>query len=297
METGKQDTNSFHLAGIVPIAGQSLDYDMPWHDALMPIAPGYTALQHAVMECAYAGCETIWIVCHYDTQPLVRKVVGDCVQDPVWYYRKQDTYPSESRKLIPIYYVPIHPKDRDKRDCLSWSVLYGANTAYWVSGKLSKWVIPDKYYVSFPYGIYDNNELREHRKIISSKEDFVLSHGGKTVSDGLYLGFTFTGEQFKQMRANLRSEGTGIRIPGEGMAGKLLPVEERWSARFFSLDKVFDSAIISNNGSCEIEDYFGIDSWQGYCNLLSAADLKIEKPYDKILYPSKLNKIGEIDSV
>ena len=68
METGKQDTNSFHLAGIVPIAGQSLDYDMPWHDALMPIAPGYTALQHAVMECAYAGCETIWIVCHYGQQ-------------------------------------------------------------------------------------------------------------------------------------------------------------------------------------------------------------------------------------
>ena len=30
--------SGFHLAGIVPVAGQPLDFNMPWHDCLMPIA-------------------------------------------------------------------------------------------------------------------------------------------------------------------------------------------------------------------------------------------------------------------
>ena len=143
MEIGKQKTKSFHLAGIVPIAGEPRDFGFPWHDSLQPIAKGYTALNHAVMECAWAGCETIWIVCHKETQPLVRHQVGEYVQDPVWYGRMYDRLPSEVRKIIPIYYVPIHPRDRFKRDCLGWSVLYGANVAYWTSKQMSSWVIPD----------------------------------------------------------------------------------------------------------------------------------------------------------
>ena len=54
--------NNFHLAGIIPVAGQPLEFNMPWHDSLMPIAPDYLALERSVVECAYAGCETIWIV-------------------------------------------------------------------------------------------------------------------------------------------------------------------------------------------------------------------------------------------
>ena len=68
------DTVSFHLAGIIPIAGQDLDFNMPWHDCLMPIAQNYLAVERAVVECAYAGCETIWVVCHDDMQPLI----GQC---------------------------------------------------------------------------------------------------------------------------------------------------------------------------------------------------------------------------
>ena len=37
MEKGIQNINSFHLAGIVPVAGQKLDFDFPWHDCLQPI--------------------------------------------------------------------------------------------------------------------------------------------------------------------------------------------------------------------------------------------------------------------
>ena len=100
--------SGFHLAGIVPVAGQPLDFNMPWHDCLMPIAQNYLAVERAVLECAYAGCETIWVVCHDDMQPLIRHRLGDYVQDPVWVLRHFSLEKRGYRKPIPIHYVPIH---------------------------------------------------------------------------------------------------------------------------------------------------------------------------------------------
>ena len=188
IETGTKNVSSFHLAGIVPVAGQELDFNFPWHDCLQPINKNYLAVERAVLECAYAGCETIWIVCHDDMQPLIRYRLGDYILDPVSLQRTRFTPEGEKRE-IPIYYVPIHPKDRDKRDCLGWSVLHGAITAYWLSKTISKWVIPDRFYAAFPYGVYDPSELQPHRKTISSKKQFHVSYKNKTVKDNEYLGF------------------------------------------------------------------------------------------------------------
>ena len=143
MEKIEKNKNSFYLAGIVPIAGQPLDFNMPWHDCLIPLSQNYLAVERAVVECAYAGCETIWIVCNDDVQPLIRHRLGDYIQDPVWLGRKLSSTPTAERKEIPIFYVPVHPNDRDKRDCLGWSVLYGALTAYYISKNMSKWMTPD----------------------------------------------------------------------------------------------------------------------------------------------------------
>ncbi len=294
MRTGRQNINSFHLAGIIPVAGQPLDFGFPWHDCMMPLSPNYLAIHHAVMECAWAGCETIWIVCHYEMQPLIRHELGEAVQDPVWFGRRHDRHPSESRKLIPIYYVPVHPKDRDKRDCLGWSVLYGAETAYWISKRMSKWVIPDKYYAAFPYGIYDNSVLREHRKQISSNKRFNLSYDNKTIRDGLHLGFTFNGEDFIRIRKELRESATGIRPPNSGLSNEVLPIEERWSARSFPLDKVFKSVIIKEDVNTSIDWYHQVDSWQGYCDFISSTNRRlVKRPHKMILKYNELNQIGE----
>ncbi len=291
MEQGKNKFNSFHLAGIVPVAGQKLDFDFPWHDCMQPLAPNYLAIHHAVMQCAWAGCETIWITCHSDMQPLIRHEVGEYVYDPVWYGRSYEYRPSEVRKIIPIYYVPIHPNDRDKRDCLGWSALYGANVAYWTSRRMSRWVVPDKYYASFPYGVYDNRIVREHRKSISSKNGFFLNHHGKNVSDGLYLGFTFDADDFKRYRSQLRKNATGIR--GDSL-DSVLPIEERWSARNFPLDKVFKSVIIDNDTvQVEVPEYHNIDNWLGYCDYIaSPLRAATKRPFKKILDYHELNPIG-----
>jgi len=287
----------FHLAGIIPVAGQSLDFNFPWHDSLMPIGANYLAVERSVVECAYAGCETIWIVCHDDMQPLIRHRLGEYVEDPVWLGRTLSTNPAEERKQIPIYYVPIHPKDRDKRDCLAWSVIYGANSAYMVSKTISKWLIPSRYYVSFPYGIYPVEFIKFHRKEISSEKTFCLYTGDKeTVKNNKYLGFTFDFEQYKEFRDTVRKEGTGTRVPSKGkMSTKDLPVEERWSARFFPVDKVFNPLDVDKNCELvEVEWYHNIDNWEEYCLYLGSQKSKeMIRPSKALLCYREFGTIGK----
>ena len=281
LEQKSINEKSFHLAGIIPVAGQPLDFEFPWHDCMMPIAPNYLAIERAVVECAYAGCETIWIVCNDDMQPLIRHRLGDFIY-------------ADERKPITIYYVPVHPKDRDKRDCLSWSVLYGALTAYHVSKSISKWVMPDRYYTAFPYGVYNPSVLRGHRKIISSRQDFFLTHQGKTIRDGEYLGFTFDAEGFFRFRDTIRQEGTGHRVPGQvGIPTESLPLQERWSARFFSLDKVFKSVRLEEANKVDLTWYQRIDSWETFCEYAGSNNSKkLLRPDKCILSYKEWNPIG-----
>ena len=288
IESGIQLTTSFHLAGIVPVAGQKLDFSFPWHDCLQPIAENYLAIERAVWECACAGSETIWIVCHDDMQPLIRHRLGDFVQDPLKHNLPRKMAPKEHEKTIPIYYVPIHPKDRDKRDCLSWSVLYGALTSYWLSKTISKWVIPDRYYVAFPYGIYDPELVIPYRTKISSKKDFHISFEGKTVKDNEYLGFTFDAEDFKEARRVIRKEGTG-EFP-EYNSPVRLPVEERWSARFFELDKVF-KCVKMGDTNLELSWYYNIGSWEGL-KIYLGSKYSLDRPEGDVLGYHEWNLIG-----
>lgn len=289
MNESSQNIFSFHLAGIVPVAGQKLDFDFPWHDCLQPIAKNYLAVERAILECAYAGCETIWLVCHDDTQPLVRYRLGDYVQDPVYFHRTRVTLTGE-RKEIPIYYIPIHPKDKDKRDCLAWSILYGAQSAFWLSKTISKWVVPDKYYVAFPYGIYSPELLQSHRKQISSKNPFFITYDDKTVKDNEYLGFTFNSQDFLEARRLLRKEATG---EFHGYNTERIPLEKRWSARFFTLDKVFKSVTIDNMSVLKVPWYHNIGCWNSYCNFLGSSIHKsVERPEDALLGYHEWNPIG-----
>ena len=62
MEINELVTNKqqFNLAGIIPVAGQSLDYNFPWHDSLAPIGQNYLAVEKAVSITWHAmGCGLI----------------------------------------------------------------------------------------------------------------------------------------------------------------------------------------------------------------------------------------------
>lgn len=283
-----------HLAGIIPVASQPLDFGFPWSDCLQPIGPNYLAIERAVLECAFAGCETIWIVANDDAQPLIKSRLGDYVQDPVYIFRKHDPgHIKQNNKRIPIYYVPIHPNDRDKRDCLSWSVLHGANTAFRVSANMSRWLKPFKYYTAFPYGVYDPSTLREHRKTIYSEKSFYLEYNGETVKDGEYLGFTFNADEYKEYRDHLKKTSTGAYKPvptGEYPSEKL-PLEERYSARYFSLDNVFGIGDTKGANVLSLAEYYNIDSWDKLRSYLGS-DHRVYR-HNSLLKGKLFHKIGE----
>ena len=146
--------------------------------------------------------------------------------------------------------------------------MYGAKTAYWLGKKISKWIAPSKYYVSFPYGIYDIEVLRQYRKKISGNQNFILTHKERDIRKGEYLGFSFGVEDFTKFNKAIRG-GTGIIKPGKFSDREKLPVEERWSARFFTLEKVFESLDATDATIVELPWYYNIDSWENYCNFLS----------------------------
>lgn len=287
---------SFHLAGVIPVAGQPLDFKMEWPDVMMPIAPNYTLLEHAIYECAWAGCETIWLVLHEDSIPLLRYRIGDYIQDPVFVNRTGDRFPEQSKKRIPIFYVPIHPKDRDRRDCLAWSVIYGSLVAFKVSSNISKWTIPDKYYVSFPYGVFNPEELRPFRKKISSPKNFFLTYFENSFFTNSYTSFTFGKEEFIHFRRKVR-EGTGTYAPGHyndnGTPNKRLPLEERYSARFFELKDVFIDFNQEETNKFQPTSFHNVDSWDSYREFIKS-DLatQITRPPADLMNYREFNRIG-----
>lgn len=281
----------FHLAGIIPIAGPKLNFNMPWHDCMMPIAKDYLAIERAVLECAYAGCETIWIICDDDMQPLLRYRLGEYVNDPVWVYRHFDREKGEKKKFIPIQYVPIHPRDKNKRDCYGWSILYGAKTADKISRAISTWLRPDRFYVSFPYGVYPHWIPREHRKSFSTKKDqkVLFRYDGKTIIDGEYLGFTFDREDLEQFIDEVREKSTGL-FKNENR--ERLPLNERYSYRFFTLDQVFDTMNTNNVKYIDLKKYHRIDEWDLYCDYISSEG-KAQYPIPRSLLKSnQINPVG-----
>ena len=286
--------NNFHLAGIIPVHKSDFSFNFEWPDCMMPIASRLTAIERSVMECAWAGCETIWIVCNDDISPVIRHRVGELVQDPVW-LRKLDTYPSASRKAIPIFYVPIHPKHRDKIDSFGWSIIYGALSIFKISINMSKWLVPGRYYVSFPYSVYDPRVVREHRLKISSPEGFYLSHEGKTIRDGEKLGFTFDKDDFVKYRRVIRKEGKGLyKTPTEGIYPRERhPIGQRHTARYFTLEKIFGGANVDDSRVVELPWNYSIDNWEGYVTYMASEHQALmRRPNKLFLSYREWNEIG-----
>jgi len=282
-----------HLAGIIPVANIKSDFNLMTPEVLLPINAGLTAIQKSVFECAMAGCNTIWIVANDDLAPIIRKIVGEWVYDPV-YYSKMIGFSSEQRKEVPIYYVPVHPKDRDRRDSYGWSVLYGAYSAWKVAYKISQWVTPDKYYVSFPLAVYDIYSIRDYRKLINHKENnFLLSYDGETVKNNKPIAFTFTGEDFKKCRQHINKITTREYLPplpDQQYPTKKRPLSERWSARQFEFQQIFAKVNESTAHIHPLEWYYDISTWEGYRNF-HASDFFIETPPEHLTKPRKHVKI------
>ena len=276
-----------NLAGIIPISGVKTDFNMPWHESLMPIAPNYLAAERAVLECAYAGCETIWIVCPDDVTPLLRYHIGEIVEDPVYTYRHFEFNKAEVKRPIRIYYIPINIRDINKRDNLGWSAIYGAYSSNKIISKISKHLAPERFWIAWPYGYSAPPESRQIRKDLQ-RENVMLAHGEDSIQSGSYLGFSLDIAQVKQLLSESRTRSTGLWVNPDTRE-KRYSKEERYSYRNFNLKKVFETLDYCNYNVHSVKEYYSLDSWQNYCQFLSAkSDLK--KP--KILKSQEWNEVG-----
>lgn len=288
-----------HLAGIIPLANFKDNYKLPYDSFMLPIENDFTLIQKSVFECALAGCSTIWIVANDDLAPLVKKHIGEWVYDPVYFWDNYiDNRIVQRRTHIPIYYVPILPKDRDRRDSYGWSALFGMHSAWYVSHRISKWVVPKKYFVSFPHGIYNFWSLREHRKdLFNTTKNFFFTHEGKTVKDNLPIPFTMRGEDFIQCRRWVNKLTTKEYATPEGDDYTYkdlvrLPAKDRWSARHFDLATIFDKVSEEGCFRQDLDWFYDLREWDGYRAYL-ASDNVIGSPNWRLTKPHQLNKLCE----
>ena len=268
-----------HVAGIIPVIQNSSEFNMDWHDCLMPIAPGYTAIEHCVYECAMAGCHTIWIIAADDVSPLVRRRLGDFVQDPVFIGRK-GKFPSKDRRPIPIFYTPSD----SSYNSVAWSIAQGASKAMKISSSISKWLVPEKFYISFPCSVYDVKFLRQHRHSIINEDNVLLSTAGRTVGDGEFTAFTFGVDNLRESLVLLN------KLENEN----LFDDQKENIKDTFSLDKIFSRVIIiEESEQVELPFYSCIEDWNGYCNYLSSDYSKdIHHPGKLIISYREWNPIG-----
>ena len=265
-----------HLAGIIPLAHESLDFSLDWHDSLIPLAPNYYAFERSVYECALAGCHTIWIVANDDVSPLLRHRVGDFVQDPV-FLRRLGRYPSKDRRPIPIFYVPMRETDRA---CFSWSIIHGILTANNISSDISKWLKPEKFYVSFPYGVYDTEVIRKHRQSIIKEDNFLLTHNGKSARTGDYLGFTLNKNQLSSCIKKYEEHENRVLF-------------DHNIKKHLSLDKML-SGVIIDSVRVELEHYSPIGCWKDYRNYMSSnLSLTQKHPGNLVMSYREWNPIGK----
>jgi len=283
-----------HLAGIIPVANLKTDFNLDIPACMMPVDAGFTAIQKSVFECAIAGCSTIWIVANNDLAPIVRKRVGEWVYDPVYYKRKYVRNYPEARREIPIYYVPVHPKDMDRRDSYGWSALYGMYSAWWVGNRLSAWLTPEKYYISFPMAAHNIYSLRKVRKMIKDKKkNFFLTYEGQTVKDNVPLSFTMFATDYLNCRRDVNSKTTKTYInppPGE-LPSKKLPLEERWSARHFDFSEIFEKLDVSTGKQVNTDWFYDLSTWDGYRSFLGSENF-VKKPSDSLIKSRIHSKIA-----
>tara|TARA_R110002020_G_scaffold463852_1_gene684121 strand:+ start:1514 stop:2362 length:849 start_codon:yes stop_codon:yes gene_type:complete len=278
-----------HIAGIVPVATKDLGFQMEWHDSLMPIAPNYHAVERAVLEAAIAGCKTIWIVANDDTTPLLRHRMGDFIHDPT-YLRRMNRFPKQERRQVPIFYVPTATKHWNKMGCLPWNILWGAEKAHAISSSISKWTAPNRYYVSFPYSVYDPSELRPERPSIAKEQNFMLTYKGKSFLTGEMLGFTFDNAQRKKAVEIFKDTECSLLL------GDKLENEEIFYETHFGLDNVFGKTIIDIEDELELNWWYPIDSWDRYCVYLSSEERKeVRHPGQLVISYREWNPVGVDD--
>ena len=261
--------SKLNMPAIIPVAGMNTEFGMEWDSSLIPVGPHYTALEATVYECLHAGCTSIWIVANDDISPLIRHRLGEYTTDIRSI--EQGTFKrfgATHHQEVPIYYVPIHPRHRDKVDNYAWSIIYGANVCFWIMRMFSRWTTPHQYYISFPMGMMDPKEILTYRATLRKDTPFYFSYKGKTVKDGLPLSFVLDPEEWRRAKHTITTNSSIWKAPDEGMPTEKLPREERLISLGYGLEDVFGDGPAGTKQ--EMKSFYDLTTWSGYGKFISS---------------------------
>ena len=141
---------------------------------------------------------------------------------------------------------------------------------------------------------YDVYSIRNHRKLINHpKDNFFLTHKDQSVKNNKPIAFTFTGEDFIQCRRSVNKQTTKEYLPpldGHRYPSQKLTIGERWSARHFKFQRIFEKVSEAKAAKIELEWYYDVSTWQGYCDFVGSKYF-IETAPDHLTKPHKHVKI------
>lgn len=268
--------NSFHMVGIIPISYFSEDqYDLPWEGYMMPIGKNFLAIERAVLECCFVGCKSIWIIANDDASPLLKYRLGEWVNFPKITKKMIDVIGKEELKVnsikgnfkrIPIYYIPLASKDVEERDCLLWTILYGATVATTIFRRVSNWAKPDKFYISFPYGVFNVKELFYSKKYLNSRDTIFFEYNGKTALNDEFLPFTINHKELQRYKRifNRFENGESLEEKNEYVYVK------KKLQRKIKISDIVGKQLYEDVIKIKINEYYDISNWDGYCDYLAS---------------------------
>ena len=142
--------------------------------------------------------------------------------------------------------------------------------------------------------VYDIYQVRSHRRLIADpKNNFFLTFDGQTVKDNIPLSFTMMGEDFKRCRKSVNKKTTKEYLPpleGQQYPSKKIPLKDRWSARYFKLEDVFEDINDEGAHAADVSWYYDISKWSGYRAFLRSEN-SIETPEAGLTKPRQHVKI------
>ena len=276
-----------HFVGIIPLAKPYSIFDRVWDDGFVNVGENINAIQASILECASAGCHSIWINADYSQISLLKSQIGAWVEDPIYFWRKYEFRPNENKKFIPIYYSWNHQKDVGKRDSHWWGILNAASVASRVARNFSAKFVPEKFFVSFPFSTTSIWQPQRLRDVYKSKKQMCFTFEDKTFIDNLMLSFTFSQNDLKEAVQTVRNKGTGFFSPATGLDDENwnvpLPKEQRYSARKFTLADIFSFVNIEEYEKTPCRFYFPITSWEEYVTFLKS-EHSLKAPRSKYFY-------------
>ena len=295
MEFPNQFTHK-KMVGIIPLDGFRNNWNLPYAPFFSQIGEGITLIDNAVLQCAFAGCRQIFILCKEQDVKLLKKTFGEWVEDPNWWWREVTKTPESFRVQIPIYYIRMSEKDKRQRGSAAWAIISAAKTANRLASFASKWTAATRFFVTFPWTGVPFWDFKEHRAVTGRNKKFFFSYEGKSAWEGEYLPFSFEQEDLRKLKSNFMKKNTlnnraiADYDPNTSSWFERLPLEQQRSGRFFTIEQLLEPINKNKYVDLEMKRYYNVFTWHGLRQAISNLD-DLRRPKSRYIKTGKESRI------